>query len=266
MVVPLLAERLIGERHAAPRPPTHAWRRCVGLYSSLLRRTLEWPALLLLGLIPLVVLGFLAFRSVGTGFMPKMDEGGFTLDYRSAPGTSLAETNRLLAQVGAILKANPYVATWSRRTGLQLGGGLTEANTGDVFVRLKNDARPPTSLVMEHIRAQVARAVPGLDVDVSQLIEDMIGDLTAVPQPIEVKLFSDDVGELDATAKKVAAQLGRIPGVVSILNGINPAGDALEVHVDPVEAALLGLDPRSVAGQVDAAVAGTVATELPQGP
>src|SRR5690348_1487196 len=222
IVVPLLAERLIDERHAQERKPTRLWQRGMRFYESVLLRVLEWPALLLLGLIPLVVAGFFAYKSVGTGFMPKMDEGGFVLDYLSEPGTSLGETSRLLKKVSAIISADPYVDTWSLRTGLQLGGGLTEANTGDFFVRLKNGSRPSTEAVMEHIRQQVAAQVPGLDVDVSQLLEDMIGDLTAVPQPIEVKLFSDDVTQLDATAKKVAAQLGRIPGVVSVLNGINP--------------------------------------------
>ena len=266
IVVPLLAERLIDERHANERPPSRVWQRFMHSYEGVLLRVLEWPALLLAGLIPLVVVGFFAYKSVGTGFMPRMDEGGFTLDYIAEPGTSLAETNRLLEQVGAILRANPYVDTWSRRTGLQLGGGLTEANTGDFFVRLKSGSRPSTADVMERIREQIERKVPGLDVDVSQLTEDLIGDLTEVPQPIEVKLFSDDVTQLDATARKVAAQLAKIPGVVGVRNGINPAGDALEVHVDPVKAALLGLDPKSVADQVSAAVSGTVAAELPQGP
>ncbi|HJU26335.1 MAG TPA: efflux RND transporter permease subunit, partial [Rhodanobacteraceae bacterium] len=266
IVVPLLAERLIDERHAAERTPSRWWQRSMSGYEAVLLRVLKWPALLLIGLIPLVLVGFLAYRSVGTGFMPKLDEGGFTLDYIAEPGTSLIETNRLLEQVGAILRADPYVDTWSRRTGLQLGGGLTEANTGDFFVRLKGGSRPSTEDVMEHIREQIVRKVPGLDVDVSQLTEDLIGDLTEVPQPIEVKLFSDDVAQLDATARKVAAQLGKVPGVVGVLNGINPAGDALELHVDPVKSALLGLDPKSVADQVSAAVAGTIAAELPQGP
>ena len=266
IVVPLLAERLIDERHAQEHSPGKFAQRFARFYESVLLRVLEWPVLLLIGLIPLVVAGFFAYKSVGSGFMPKMDEGGFTLDYLSTPGTSLEETNRLLLKVGAILHANPYVDTWSRRTGLQLGGGLTEANRGDFFVRLKNGARPPTEVVMEHIREQIVVQVPGLDVDVSQLLEDMIGDLTAVPQPIEVKLFSDNVDQLDAAAKKVAAQLSKIPGVVGVRNGINPAGDALEVHVDPIKAALLGLDPRNVTSQVDAAVAGTVAAQLPSGP
>ncbi|HEX5961235.1 MAG TPA: efflux RND transporter permease subunit [Rhodanobacteraceae bacterium] len=266
IVVPLLAERLIDERHARPQLPTRLGRGLTRYYEDVLLRVLEWPVLLLVGVIPLVVVGFIAWKSVGSGFMPKIDEGGFTLDYIAPPGTSLEETNRLLEEVGAILHANPHVDTWSRRTGLQLGGGLTEANTGDFFVRLKDGARPPTSLVMERIRERIEARVPGLDVDVSQLTEDLIGDLTEVPQPIEVKLFSDNVRELDATAKKVAAQLAGIRGVVGVRNGINPAGDALEVRVDPVKAALLGLDPRGVANQVAAAVAGTVAAQLPSGP
>jgi CzcA family heavy metal efflux pump len=263
IAVPLLAERLIDERHASEHAPGRFGKAFSRFYESVLQRVLEWPVLLLIGLIPLVVCGFLAYKSVGSGFMPRMDEGGFVLDYQSAPGTSLAETDRLLHKVGAILAANPYVDTWSRRTGLQLGGGLTEANTGDFFVRLKNGSRPATSTIMEHVREQVAVGVPGLDVDVSQLMEDLIGDLTAVPEPIEVKLFSDNVGELDTAAKKVAGQLSRIDGVVSVRNGINPAGDALEVHVDPAKAALLGLDPRSVTRQVAAAAAGTIAAQLP---
>jgi CzcA family heavy metal efflux pump len=266
VVVPLLASHLVDERHAREHRPTRVWRRFMGSYRTLLSRVLEKPALLLVLLVPLVVGGFFACRAVGSGFMPRLDEGGFVLDYLSAPGTSLEETDRLLDKVGRILAANPHVDTWSRRTGLQLGGGLTEANTGDFFVRLKDGSRPPSWVVMEHIREQVAARVPGLDVDVSQLTEDLIGDLTAVPEPVAVKLFSDDVAQLDAAAKRVAAQLARIPGVVSVHDGIKPAGDALEVHVDPVKAALLGLDPRAVSDQVRAALAGTVVAELPQGP
>ena len=100
-------------------------------------------------MLPLLALGGFAYTRVGTGFMPSMDEGGFILDYRSDPGTSLEETDRLLRQVEAIIRANPYVDTYSRRTGLQLGGGLTEANEGDFFVRLKNGSRPRTEEVMD---------------------------------------------------------------------------------------------------------------------
>lgn len=266
VAVPLLAEWLIDERHAAEHPPGRFAQRMLAGYERTLGRLLRRPLLVLLGVIPLLLAGALAYRQVGSGFMPQMDEGGFTLDYLSPPGTSLDETDRLLQQVEKIIRANPWVDTYSRRTGLQLGGGLTEANTGDFFVRLKNGPRPATADVMEQIREQIAAKVPGLDVDVAQLMEDLIGDLTEVPQPIEIKLYGDDEAQLTATAKKVAAAIGKVDGIAEVRNGINPAGDALDVRIDPLKAGLLGLDPAAVAQQVSDAVAGNVAAQLPQGP
>lgn len=266
VAVPLLAEWLIDERHAVEHPPTRFAQRLLAGYERTLGRLLQRPAWLLLVVVPLLLAGALAYRQVGTGFMPQMDEGGFILDYLSEPGTSLEETNRLLNQVEAIIRANPNVATYSRRTGLQLGGGLTETNNGDFFIRLKDGPRPDAETVMEQIRSQVQARVPGLDIELAQLMEDLIGDLTEVPQPIEVKLYSDDARQLSGTAEKVAAAIGKVDGVVDVLDGINPAGDALDIHVDPLKAALAGLDPAAVVQQVDAAVAGNVAAQLPQGP
>ncbi|MGB5937854.1 MAG: efflux RND transporter permease subunit [Rhodanobacter sp.] len=263
IAVPLLAERFLDERHRAEHPPGRFTRRMMQGYQSILQRWLRRPLLVLLLIVPLLLVGGLAFTRVGTGFMPQMDEGGFILDYLSPPGTSLQETDRLLRQVEAIIRANPYVDTYSRRTGLQLGGGLTEANQGDFFVRLKSGSRPDTEAVMAQVRGEVEKNVPGLEIELSQLMEDLIGDLVAVPQPIEIQLYGDDPTQLSATAGKVAAAVGRIGGVVGVRNGINPAGDALTVQVDPAKAALEGLDPASVADQVAAAIDGTVAAQLP---
>jgi CzcA family heavy metal efflux pump len=263
IAVPLLAERFLDQRHRAEHPPGRFTRRMMQAYQDLLQRWLRRPMLVLLLVLPLILVGALAYTRVGTGFMPQMDEGGFILDYLSPPGTSLQETDRLLRQVEAIIRANPYVDTYSRRTGLQLGGGLTEANQGDFFVRLKGGSRPDTEAVMAQVRRQVEQDVPGLDIELSQLMEDLIGDLVAVPQPIEIQLYGDDPAQLSATAGKVAAAIGRIGGVVGVRNGINPAGDALTVQVDPARAALEGLDPASVTDQVAAAIDGTVAAQLP---
>ncbi len=263
IAVPLLAERFLDERHRAEHPPGRFTRRMMQGYQNILQRWLRRPLRVLLLVVPLILVGALAYARVGTGFMPQMDEGGFILDYLSPPGTSLQETDRLLRQVEAIIRANPYVDTYSRRTGLQLGGGLTEANQGDFFVRLKSGSRPDTEAVMGQVRGEVEKNVPGLDIELSQLMEDLIGDLVAVPQPIEIQLYGDDPGQLSATAGKVAAAVGRIGGVVGVRNGINPAGDALTVQVDPARAALEGLDPASVADQVAAAIDGTVAAQLP---
>ena len=265
IAVPLLAERFLGTRHRIEHPPGRFTQRMMKGYQNLLQRWLQRPLLVLLLVVPLLLVGGVAYTRVGTGFMPQMDEGGFILDYLSRPGTSLEETDRLLRQVETIIRANPYVDTYSRRTGLQLGGGLTEANEGDFFVRLKNGSRPDTEEVMAQVRSDVEQKVPGLDIELSQLMEDLIGDLVAVPQPIEIQLYGDDPAQLADTAGKLAAAIGKISGVDGVRNGINPAGDALTMQVDPVKAALEGLDPFDVTNQVAAAVDGTVAAQLPVG-
>lgn len=262
LAVPILAERFLGGKEHAEKEKGPLARRFDAAYERVMTRFLGRPVLVLLIIVPLLGLGYLAFTQVGSGFMPSMDEGGFILDYRAPPGTSLTETDRLLRQVEQIIRATPEVDTYSRRTGTQLGGGVTEANEGDFFVRLKPPPRRAIDDVMNDIRTKVEREVPGLDIELAQLMEDVIGDLTAVPQPIEVKLYSDDPAQLLALAPKVAEAVGRINGVVDVKNGINPAGDALEVHVDRAKAALEGVDPDAVTRMLNDYLSGNVTTQI----
>jgi len=262
LAVPLLAEHLLSTRDAQQEDVGRLFRRVMQGYQSLMQRLLRSPWLLAFGIIPLLALGMIAYHQVGSGFMPHMDEGGFILDYRAPDGTSLTETDRLLRQVGAILHAEPAVETYSRRTGAQLGGGLTEANEGDFFVRLKPFPRPPIDQVMDEVRTRVEREVPGLEVEMALLMEDVIGDLTAVPQPVEIKLYGDNSDELLSVAPRVADAIGGIRGAVDVRDGIILAGDAINFIVDRDKAALEGIDPDLVTRQINAWFDGLVTTQV----
>lgn len=208
--------------------------------------------------------GYLAFRQVGTGFMPAMDEGGFILDYVAPPGTSLTETNRLLGKVEGIIRSTPDVDSYSRRTGLQLGGGITETNSGDFFIHLKPQSqRRPIEEVMSEVRRKVEHDVPSLRIETAQLLEDLIGDLTAVPEPVEVKLFGDDVAQLQSLAPKIRNAVASVHGVVEVKDGVVIAGDSLDLEIDRVKAALEGLDAKQITNQLDAEIGGKVASVIP---
>jgi CzcA family heavy metal efflux pump len=265
LAVPLLADHLLAGRTVERLESGPFGRWVLAQYRRTAGRLLAQPAWALGLAVPLLVGGYLAYRHVGSGFMPAMDEGGFVLDYLAAPGTSLSETDRLLRQVEDIVRQIPDVASYSRRTGAQLGGGITESNQGDFFIRLKPFPRRSVEAVMDDLRERVRARVPGLDIEMAQLMEDLIGDLTAVPQPIEIKLYGDDTGQLLATAPKVAAAIGKIPGVVEARDGIVLAGDALDIRVDRAKAALEGIDPEMLTRQVEAHFRGVVTTALQQG-
>jgi CzcA family heavy metal efflux pump len=266
LAVPILCATLLKRKDAKIEEHGTFTRRVHEVYREKMERLLRQPRFVIVFLIPLLVLGFIAFRNVASGFMPVMDEGGFTFDYRSEPGTSLAETDRLLRQVESILQETPEVQTYSRRTGLQLGGGITEANTGDFFVRLKPFPRRGVEEVMDDVRTEVEKHVPGLQVETLQLMEDLIGDLTSVPQPIEIKLYSDNDQLLRTLAPRVADTISKVRGVVEVKNGIVPAGDALNIQVDRVRVALEGMDPEAVTKALNDFLMGNVTTHIQQGP
>ena len=211
-VAPLLARAWLRDAdvESAERADT-AMARPRQWYGRLAGRLLAHPVRLVLGVAGLLlVVGTLANSQLASGFMPKMDEGGFVLDYKAHPGAALTETDRLVRQVEAILRETPDVDTYSRRTGVQLGGGLTEADEGDFFIHLKRGPRRSVETVMAEIRQKVQATIPGLDIETAQLMEDLIGDLTAVPQPIEIKLYGSDEAALRNAAALIAPGIGQI--------------------------------------------------------
>jgi CzcA family heavy metal efflux pump len=262
-VVPVLAWQIVDfNKWHDPGHGRQNWlaRRHAGALDGMFRR----PWILALVLPALLAVGYVAYGHVQTGFMPKVDEGGFVMDYFTTPGTSLVETTREMAQVDAILKAQPEVATFSRRLGTGLGGDLSESYHGDYFVRLKLNHPRATEAVMAAVLAEVQAKVPGVEVELAQLMEDLIGDLTSVPQPVEIKLFANDFNTLIAQATKVAGAIGKIDGIVEVKSGVKLAGDALDVRIDPVRTAIEGMTPDDVARAVQGAAEGTVVTQLPQ--
>ncbi|MEO8925871.1 MAG: efflux RND transporter permease subunit [Caulobacteraceae bacterium] len=263
LVVPILMERLYAKPKVAS---ARHMSRLTGGYHTLLERATRRPWIPVLALIPLAALGLIAFKTLPSGFMPKQDESGFILDYVTPPGTSLAESDRLIRQIEAIVHATPEVVTYSRRTGAQLGGALTEPNVGDFFIRLKAPPRRDIEDVMNDVRDRVEAQVPGVKVETAQLIEDLIGDLTSVPQPIEVKLYDEDAVQLRASAAQVAKQIAGVAGIAEIRDGEVVAGDALNIKIDLAQAALEGIAPAEASSQLATLLGGTVATQVQSGP
>jgi CzcA family heavy metal efflux pump len=198
----------------------------------------------------LVIVGsFFCYRALGTDLLPAMDEGGFILDYLMPAGSSLADTDRVLTGVEKILHSTPEVESTSRRTGLQLGlAAVTEANTGDISVKLKRDRDRGIDEVIADVREKVNKRYPQLDTEFIQLLQDVIGDLTSSPEPIQIKLFSENPELLAQWAPKVGDRIKTIPGVTDVKNGIENtiSGPALIMNVDQIVAARAGFTPQEV--------------------
>jgi CzcA family heavy metal efflux pump len=262
-LVPVLVERLGSARREAAGVDPNG--RIMSRYRRLLEGAVGRPLVAVAGIVLLAAVGLFSFVGVGSGFLPKIDEGGFILDYVAPPGMSLTETDRLVRRIETVIRATPDADTYSRRTGLQLGGGLTEPNMGDFFIRLKPNGRRPIEQVMDDVRGRIGDSIPGVQIETAQLMEDLIGDLTAVPQPIEVKLFSDDVALLQKTGPAVAEAINKVRGVAEVKSGVVIAGDGLDIRIDPARAELEGLSADEAGKQLGALLSGTVATQIQSG-
>jgi CzcA family heavy metal efflux pump len=224
--------------------------RVVNVYGRVMESVLKRPALLIAGSVVIVALSVVSYKLLGSDLLPEMDEGGFILDYFTPPGSSLEESNRILQRIETIVRAVPEVENTSRRTGLQLGlAAVTEANRGDFTVKLKSDRKRAIDEIISDIRGQVEETEPEAKVEFIQVLQDMIGDLTSQPEPVVIKLFSEDAKLLADTAPKVAETIGKIHGVVDVLNGIENtiSGPAVTYQISPSVAARAGFTPEEVA-------------------
>jgi multidrug efflux pump subunit AcrB len=244
------------------------FEKIIVFYERWMRRALEHPIWLGGFCVILIAVSYVCFNQLGTDLLPHMDEGGFILDYVMPPGSSLQETNRVVTHVENIIKSVPEVENTSRRTGLQLGlAAVTEPNTGDIAVKLKDKRSRPIDDIIADVRSKVTTEEPALDVEFTQVLQDMISDLTGAPQPVVVQLFSPDVDQLTAWAPRVADALGRIQinykkPIVDVEDGIDntTSGPAVIFTVNPAAAAKAGFTTDQLTTVAAAIVDGEPAT------
>jgi CzcA family heavy metal efflux pump len=258
----LLRDRAVNESKQDAKPG-----RVLGYVLRWHERALGWslnrPLMLGLVCLALAASTWFGYKQLGSDLLPAMDEGGFVLDYIMPAGSSLTETDRVLAHVEWILRSTPEVETTSRRTGLQMGfAAVTEANTGDITVKLKSKRDRGIDEVMADVREQIKKTEPQLDVEFTQVLQDMIGDLSNSPEPIQIKIFSTDAALLQRLGPQVGDAISKITGVVDVQNGIENtiSGPATNFQVNPTVTGRLGFTPTEVAEDATSILDGIEAT------
>ena len=264
---PVLAERFVkGDASNVGDEESHG--RVLGAiirrYESLLGIALDNRWLVVLTIVVVLAGSYLLYRTLGSEFLPEFDESAFVLDYLAPAGSSLAETDRMLKHVEEILLKTPEVESYSRRTGLEMGLFVTEPNTGDFAVKLKPGHKRSTADVISDVRGEIKKAEPALDVEFVGILPDVIGDLQGNPEPIEVKLFSEDAAALQATADKVEEAIQKVPGVVDTLNGVVISGPAVTFNINPSLASQFGVTANDVAATITTAMSGDASSSILQ--
>ena len=233
-------------------------------YERLLKFSLNNKWVVIVASVLILFGSFFLYKQLGSEFLPQFDEGAFVLDYVAPPGTSLQETDRILQHVEKILADTPEVESYSRRTGLQLGLSITEPNTGDFLVKLKDERSRTTSAVSDDLRGQIEESEPALEVEFVGILSDLIGDLTSSPEPVEIKVFSDDKTALHAKAEEIEAAIKNVDGVVDTNPGVVVSGPAITFKINQQNAAKFGVSATDIANAVTTAMTGDAASTILQ--
>ena len=236
-----------------------------GGYEAILRRGLKAPRVVIVLALAMVVPGWWLFRNLDSGFMPDMDEGAFMLDYEMPVGTSLAQTDKVLRRVEAVLQETPDISGYIRRTGAENGLFATESFRGDILVSLKPPGqRRPMKAIFDALEEDIKKTVPELEpLELLPLIQDQINDLAGLQRPIEIKVFGPDVAQLRTLAEKVAAEAEALK-LEEINAHVHLGNPDIVVRPDSVQASRLGLTVQDVENQLNAALFGQMVGTIPQ--
>ncbi|HEX4145318.1 MAG TPA: efflux RND transporter permease subunit [Pirellulales bacterium] len=262
-IIPVLAARYLARREMPTTGPIY--NLLADRYEGLLRLGLRFPRTTVLVAVLAVIPGWILFGQLTTGFMPEMDEGALVIDYAMPVGTSLAQTDKVLRRVEAILLKTPDISGYIRRTGAELGFFATESYTGDILVSLKpSGQRRMANEIFDSLREQFEQEIPELEIELIPLVQDQIGDLAGVDDPIEVKVYGPDPAVLRSLASEIGTLVEAVPGVVDVNTHVFLGNPNIVVRPDSVQTARVGLTEMDIETQLNAALYGQVASTIPE--
>jgi CzcA family heavy metal efflux pump len=216
------------------------------------------PVFAIVFILALFISSALLINKLKTGFLPVLDEGSIVLDCLSPPGTSLDASDAILREVDTVVMKNPEVSTYMRRTGtnmassISMASGVIPPNEGDYLIQLKKGTKKTTEEVISELRQQVSSKEPALNIEFGQRIADLLGDLIGRPQPVEIKIFGDNLTQLHLLAYKTQAILNKIQGVKDVQSGIIVDGPTITIIPDQQKLAQFNLSPADFQTQIKA--------------
>jgi multidrug efflux pump subunit AcrB len=282
---PVLAERFVRTKRRGAKDGTATGRRdreliadereeteeqgpilgaIVRRYEWVLGHALDNRWLVLMVVVVVLTGSYLLYHSLGSEFLPEFDESAFVLDYWAPPGASLAETDRILRHVEELLQTTPEIEGYSRRTGLELGLFVTEPNRGDFAVKLKPGHSRDTQEVIAELRKKIEKSEPALEIEFVGILPDLIGDLSSSPEPVEIKLFSEDAGALHQKAEEIEQTIRKLEYVVDTKSGVIVSGPAITFNIDPQRASRFGVSATDIANTATTAMSGDAASSILQ--
>jgi cobalt-zinc-cadmium resistance protein CzcA len=265
-VTPCLASLIVPEH--VEEVETIVVRRLRALYTPVLRWSLaNRNVTVAAGMIFLVVCGFLGSR-LGSEFLPTLEEGNLWIRASMPPTISLEAGMPIVNRIREILLHHPEVVTVVSQHGRPDDGSDPAGfSNAEFFVPLKPFDEWPTGLtkdkLIEQLQTEFNNEFVGIDFNFSQYIQDNVEEgLSGVKGANSAKIIGPDLATLEKIARAAMTQMAQVPGITDLGAFWVLGQPNLNIRVDRAKAARYGLSVNDVNNVVQAALGGTVATNV----
>ena len=234
-------------------------------YKPILQKVLKHPRMVLSIAFLLVAISIGLIPILGRSFLPNFNEGTLTLSVNTAPGTSLAESDKIGDMVETILLDQPEVVSTARRTGrAELDEHAQEVTGAEVDVKLQMKNRDKDSFLAE-LRKQLS-LVPGTFIGIGQPISHRIDHLlSGTKSQITVKIFGPDIYKLRSLGNRVKDLMEEIEGVVDLAIEQQHEIPQIQIKFNRLDMARYGLTTHDVAENIEIAFQGKVVSRILEG-
>lgn len=267
-LVPVMASFALNKKFAAEE----SWivHRLYACYRPLLDRAFKSRAIFLGGAVVILVMAGVVLAHIGTEFLPKLDEGSLWVRGFMPQTISPTESDRLSRHVRALLASFPEVKTVVTQLGRPDDG--TDINGWDVIetaVELKDRSEWKTASTRDGLVAamnQKLSTIPGMSFQFSQYIEDNVNEaVSGVKAELSIKIYGNDVQELQRLADQAVDILQKIPGSADVGTENLTGQPQVQIIIDRSAIARYGLSVADVQQIIETALGGATATQVLEG-
>ncbi len=268
VVVPALAPFAVGGKIAEHE----SWivRRLLRLYRPALAFAIRSRALVFAGAAALLIVGGIIFTSLGSEFLPKLDEGDLWVRTFAPQSISPSESAKISQNVRKRLAAFPEVRYVVSQLGRPDDG--TDINGWDV-TEYSVGLKPRDQWVTAHNRDALCdtmtrnlREIPGIDTQFSQYIEDNVNEaVSGVKSELAIKLYGNDPELLQKYADQIVDLVRKVPGATDVGTDLLLGQPQIQIIVDRAAIARYGLAVQDVQNVIATAMGGQAATQVLEG-
>ncbi|RVY67617.1 efflux RND transporter permease subunit [Helicobacter pylori] len=266
-IIPVVSSLVL---KATPHSETFLTRFLNRIYAPLLEFFVHNPKKVILGAFVFLIASLSLFPFVGKNFMPALDEGDVVLSVETTPSISLDQSKDLMLNIESAIKKHikevkSIVArTGSDELGLDLGG-LNQTDTFISFIPKKEWSVKTKEELLEKIMDSL-KDFKGINFSFTQPIEMRISEmLTGVRGDLAVKIFGDDINELNKLSFQIAQALKGIKGSSEVLTTLNEGVNYLYVTPNKEAMANVGISSDEFSKFLKSALEGSVVDVIPTG-